>query len=157
MKSFLRIESWLLIVPIILLLIQKICFPDTSVDFHLHDTYFVIGTFYFGITILLFCCILYLCHFSLRARKSGSKKILTVHVIVTVLLLIFFFVCHFFVPLWKASPMKPRRYYDYSSWEGFQQYDVTSRWFAVMFVVFVIIQVLFILYTIVRLVVKNKS
>ncbi|WP_460551392.1 hypothetical protein [Ferruginibacter profundus] len=157
MKSFLKIENWLLIVPIILLLVQKIYFTDATVDFHLHDTYFVIAGFYFGIAILLFCWILYLCHFSLRARKSGSKKILRAHVISTVLLLVFFFICDFLVPLWNASPMKPKRYYDYTSWDAFRQYNVISLWFAAMFVVFLVIQVLFILYTIVRLLVKNKS
>jgi len=152
MKQFLRIESWLLIIPFLLLLIEKFLFSNSALDFHLHDTYFVISGFHFGIVILLFCWILYLCHFSLRARKSGNKKILAAHVNATLLLLIFFFIFNFIVPGWTNAPMKPRQYYDYSSWQSFYQYDGTSIFFTVLILAFIVIQLLFILYTIIRLI-----
>ena len=156
MKRFLlRIENWLLIVPIILLLIEKICFPNAAFDLHIYDTYLVIAAFHFGIIILLFCWILYLCHFSLRARKSGNKKILNTHVIATLLLLSLFFLWDFLPPEWNISPMKPRRYYDYSSWQSFRQFDGTNIYIGILCLGFVLIQILFILYTIFRLIVKK--
>jgi heme/copper-type cytochrome/quinol oxidase subunit 1 len=153
MKSFfLRMENWLLIVPFILLLLEKFFFAEGAFDFHLHDTYFVIPGLYIGIAILLFCWILYLCHFSLRARKSVNKKILVAHVVATVLLLSFFFVCNFVVTDFGNVTMRPRQYYELSSWQSFQH---QSTWFAITLLGFVLIQVSFILYTILRLIVKK--
>jgi len=56
MKLFLsRVENWLLIIPAILLVIEELFFKGSLFDLHFHDTYIVIGGFYIGTAILLFC------------------------------------------------------------------------------------------------------
>ena len=154
-RFFLRIENWLLIAPFILLLIERSFFAGESVDFHFHDTYIIIPGFYIGIALFLFCWIPYLCHFSLRRRKKGDKRILAIHVITTVLLLSALFAYNLIDPGGKSSTMKPREYYDYSSWQSYRQFNDADIWFAIMFFGFVFIQILFMLYASIRLISKK--
>ena len=73
-KIFLQIENWLLIIPIILIIIEKIFFVTSSLDIHLHDTYFVITNIYLGVFTLIIVCIPYFCHFLLRTKKNRKQK-----------------------------------------------------------------------------------
>jgi cytochrome c oxidase subunit 1 len=149
---FSRIENWLLIVPLILLLAERSFFAGESVDLHFQDTYIVIPSFYIGIAIFLFCWLPYLCHFALRAKKKGDRKILMIHVITTVLLLSALFVYNLIDP---GAGNVPRGYYDYSSWQSYRQFNDADIWFAIMFSVFVSIQILFMLYAVIRLLTKK--
>ena len=56
---------------------------------------------------------------------------------------------------WGNTPMKPSQYYEFSSWQSFQYVAGQNSWLAVLFVAFALIQILFILYTITRLIVKK--
>jgi heme/copper-type cytochrome/quinol oxidase subunit 1 len=150
-RFFLRIENWLLIVPIIITIIEKLFFSLSAVDIHLHDTYFVIANFHIGILLFLSVCIPYLFHFLLRRKAVGSKGVLLSHVVVTVMLLLFFFVSFKL----QHNDM-PRRYYDFSTWELYgQQYGLLTRWLGFAVLAFVIIQLLFIVYAVIRLFAKK--
>ena len=157
MKRILRIENWLLIVPVILLLVEKVFFGHYTFNFHIKDTYFVIAGIHAGIVILLFCWLLYLCHFSLRAKNSGSTIILTAHVVSTLLLLVFFFICNFIIPGYANTPIMPRRYYDHTSWQTYQQSDALNNCITFLVLAFMVIQLLFFIYTLFRLIFKSKS
>ncbi len=141
-KLFLRTENWLLIVPVMITIIEGLFFSASAFDIHLHDTYFVIANFYIGILLFLSVCIPYLFHFLLRRKRVGSKSVLLSHVLVTIMLLLSFFV---FFRL-QHNDM-PRRYYDFSSWESYgQQYDLLTRWLGFAVLAFVIVQLLFVVY-----------
>jgi cytochrome c oxidase subunit I len=150
-KIFLRIENWFLIVPVIITIIERLFFSASTFDIHLHDTYFVIANFYIGILLFLAVCIPYLFHFLLRRKAVGSKGVLLSHVVVTIMLLLFFFVSFKL----QHNDM-PRRYYDFSSWELYKpQYDLLTRWLAFAVLAFVITQLLFIVYGVVMLIAKK--
>jgi heme/copper-type cytochrome/quinol oxidase subunit 1 len=150
-KFFLKAENWLLILPIIITTSERLFFSASTFDIHLHDTYFVIANFHIGILLFLSVCIPYLFHFLLRRKGVGSKGVLLSHVVATIILLLFFFVS-FMLP---HNDM-PRHYYDFSSWELYKpQYDLLTRWLAFAVLAFVVIQLLFIVYGVVRLVAKK--
>jgi heme/copper-type cytochrome/quinol oxidase subunit 1 len=150
-RFFLRTENCLLIAPIMITIIERLFFSASAFDIHLHDTYFVIANFYIGILLFLSVCIPYLFHFLLRRKGVGSKKVLLSHIVVTIMLLLSFFV---FFRLQHNDI--PRRYYDFSSWEAYgQQFDLLTRWLGFAVLAFVIIQLLFIVYGVVRLIAKK--
>jgi len=146
---FLRIENWLLMIPAILLVIEKLFFGTVVFDLHLHDTYFVISGFYIGMGMFVVVLIPYLCHLLLRLQHNRNGKILVGHVIATVLLLLFLFIAV------RQNGGAPNRYYDFSSWESFQQFGGLNYYLAIAVFAFIIIQLLFTLYTIVRLIAKK--
>src|SRR3954463_8897114 len=109
MKSFfLRMENWLLIVPFILLLIEKFFFAYQSVDLHIHDTYFVLPLYHIGFVLFLSLLIPYLCHCLLRTTKKRNGKVNAIHVSVTIFLLLYF--SYSFI----SGDQAPRKYYDFS-------------------------------------------
>jgi heme/copper-type cytochrome/quinol oxidase subunit 1 len=150
-KIFLQTENWLLIVPVIITIIEKLFFNTSAFDIHLHDTYFVIANFYIGILLFISVCIPYLFHFLLRRKGVGSRGILLSHVVVTIMLLFFFFVSFRL----QHNDM-PRRYYDFSSWKVYGPiYDLLISWLGFGVLVFVIVQLLFIIYGVVRVIAKK--
>jgi cytochrome c oxidase subunit I len=150
-KSFLRIENWLLIVPLMITIIERLFFSAATFDIHLHDTYFVIANFYIGTLLFLSACVPWLFHFLLRKKGAGHRSILIGHVIATAILLLFFF-----VSFRLQDNDMPRHYYDFSSWElHWQQYNLFTQWLGFAVLAFVIIQLLFIVYAVVRLVVTK--
>lgn len=150
MKNFfLRTENWLLIVPVMITIIERLFFNASAFDIHLHDTYFVIANFYIGMLLFLSVCIPYLFHFLLRRKGVGSKSMLLSHVVVTIMLLLSFFV---FLRL-QHNDM-PRHYYDFSSWESYgDQFDLLIRWLTFAVLAFVIVQLLFVIYGVVKLII----
>jgi heme/copper-type cytochrome/quinol oxidase subunit 1 len=150
-KFLLKAENWLLIVPIFITIIERLFFSAHTFDIHLHDTYFVIANFHIGILLFLSACIPYLFHFLLRRKGFGSRGVLLSHVVVSIKLLLFFFVS-FKLP---HNDM-PRRYYDFSSWELYKpQYDLLTRWLGFAVLAFVVIQFLFIVYAYIKLIARR--
>lgn len=147
---FLRIENWLLIILTVLLAIEKIFFSTAAFDLHLHDTYFIISSFHIGIGVSVILILPYLCHFLLRLQHKRNRNVLTSHVIATIILLLLLFIAV------KQNADAPRRYYDFSNWESAQQFEGLNDYLTIAVLAFIIIQMLFVLYTLVRLMIKNK-
>jgi cytochrome c oxidase subunit I len=150
-KIFLRIENWLLIVPVMITIIERLFFSAATFDIHQHDTYFVIADFHIGILLFLSACVPWLFHFLLRKKGAGHRSILISHVIATAILLLFFF-----VSFRLQNNGMPRRYYDFSSWElHWQQYNLFTQWLGFAVLAFVVMQLLFMVYAVVRLASKK--
>ena len=150
MKNILfRSEYWLLIIPFLFALFEWCFYPAATIDIHLHDTYFVIANFHMGILLLIVVLIPYLCHVFLRITHKRNKLTGITHIILTSLLLI---AMPLLMQLHKAAT---RRYYDFSSWESFKQFERLNYYLAIIITAFIIIQILFTLYAIVRLAIKK--
>jgi heme/copper-type cytochrome/quinol oxidase subunit 1 len=151
---FLRIGNWLLIIPIALIIIEKIFFAAYSFDIHLHDTYFVIANIYLGILIFILALIPFLCHLLLRTKITGNRNILLAHVVLTVLLLLFFYFYRFFIGS-TTNQIKPRRYYDFSDWGSAEQGGGLNNYLLIAVFIFIVLQLSFMVYTIVKLIIKK--
>jgi len=154
-RFFLRIENWLLIVPLVLLLGQRISFPHSGIAFIFYDTFYIIASFHFLLGVLLLGGFLCGCHLLLRIKQRRNKKILVGHVTLTVLLLLYFFGTIFFTPAATGLAGQPRRYYDGQSLQHVYPLDPSNSYFAITALVFVLMQALFILYTSIRLIMKK--
>ena len=150
MKKFLlHSENWLLSIPILFILIEWNFYPAAAIDIHLHDTYFVVANFYIGFLMLFIVLLPYLCHVFLRSTNKQNKLILITHIVLTSLLLIAMPI------LMRLNQGSTRRYYDFSNWESFKQFENLNNYLAIIIISFIFIQILFVLYAIVRLVIKR--
>jgi cytochrome c oxidase subunit 1 len=148
-KVLFRSEHWLLIIPILLTFIEWHFYPEAAFDIHLHDTYFIIANFHVCIFLLFVVLLPYLCHVFLRNTNKRNKIIPVTHIVLTSLLLIA-------MPLLIQLPQgSPRRYYDFSNWESFKQFENLNYYLAIITIAFIIIQILFVLYAMVRLAIKR--
>ncbi len=147
-KIISRIENWLLIIPGIFTLVEVMFFGDSTFDLHLHDTYFVVAHFYIGIAFFVLNLIPFSCHLLIRIKRKGNKKILFMHVLVTNLLLTCFFI------LSNTKLIQSKKDYDFSSWKAYRQFENLS---SALILAFLIIQLLFILYTVVKLLNKKSN
>jgi len=147
-KVFTRIENYLLITPVILLIIEWILVEESVLDIHLHDTYFVIPGSSLLILILLLLVIPYFCHILLKPKV---KPIRIIHLISTIVLIVAFLISL------KLIPTNPRRYYDFSSWNAYKQFGIFNSLTDLTLIAFLIVQLLFITYTIMRLLLNRKN
>ncbi|MBN8858998.1 MAG: cbb3-type cytochrome c oxidase subunit I [Sphingobacteriales bacterium] len=115
---------------------------DRSVDIHLHDTYFVIvhtHILWLFAVLALFVWALYL----LTGKILYSKALTWTHVIITILTLLLFA----FTLFWGDSFLNPapRRYYDYSSWNSFDNYTIFTKAIGITIFVLLVGQLIFII------------
>jgi cytochrome c oxidase subunit 1 len=97
---------------------------NNSVDIHLHDTYFVIAhthIFWLLAILALFVWTLYL----LTNKILYSKALTWAHVIITILTLLLFALTLFFGDSFMNPT--PRRYYDYTNWNSFDNYTTFTK------------------------------
>lgn len=84
LKSILfRRENWLLVIPAFLLLSSNVFIGNSAIDIHLHDTYYVVRTLHVVAWILMLVVLPYLFHVVLRIYSKGNKRILNIHVYIT--------------------------------------------------------------------------
>ena len=92
MKGLLnKSENWLLIIPLLCTLISLIIKGDGAVDIHFYDTYFIIGYTSFVFLVLLILCLPFAMHKILRSYNARNGFVGDSHVLLTVLLLIVFY------------------------------------------------------------------
>jgi len=105
MRKFLfRVENLLLLFPLLLFVVPDVYIGNNALDIHLHDTYFVVDLFYFYLALLILFLIPYLLHALLRYKQKRNAPICKLHVIITVFLVILFFV-FIFVEMFDTAPI----------------------------------------------------
>ena len=127
---------------------------NNLVDIHLHDTYFVIAhthIFWFLTVLALFVMTLYL----LTNKILYSKTLIWTHVIVTILTLLLVALTLFFGESFMNPT--PRRYYDYSNWNSFNNYTEFTKAIGITIFVLLFGQVIFIINLIAGLLKKQTN
>lgn len=123
-----------LLIPL-LLLIGAIITPEKSMDFHVHDTYFVISSGILALAGSLPWIFIWLIYFR-TDNILFSKSLTWIHITSTFLFIIYFIGLNTWL---RPQPFMPRHYYDESL------RPITERLFSFMllFWIFIIGQVLF--------------
>lgn len=85
-KFFTTIENWLLIIPLLIWLLEKTIVGYSTLDVHLHDTYFVFSNTSFGVMFLIAVIVPFGCHIILRTKSKGNRRLLLSHVLLSCLL-----------------------------------------------------------------------
>jgi hypothetical protein len=141
-----NIENLLLLTAAVVL-----CWPHidgSTYDLHLHDTYFVIAFRRFFLTELLL--VLFLFYKIIRKRHHSVNRLMAVtHVFLTILFIATVLYAYVTVQTLNTS----RGYLDYSNWQNIRAESAVHNLVLLGFVVvFSIIQIIFFLYFIIRLI-----
>jgi len=145
LKSILfRRENWLIVIPIILLFSSNIFIGNSTIDIHLHDTYYVIRTLHVVGWILLLVVLPYLCHAFLRLNKSGRKTIMNAHIYLTQ----FSYIAALLILILMTLSLKRNDSYSFESWN---KISTGQYLFAAVLVIYLLTQVLFFLYFLVMI------
>ena len=133
----------LLLTALAFLLISFFILKDNNaIDIHLHDTYFVIAhthVFWLLAILCLFVWILYV----ITNKILFSKALTWVHVIFTILAMIIFVSDFYFANIF--SNIKPRRYYDFSSWVSFRHASEFVKAIGIALILFLSGQIIFVI------------
>jgi hypothetical protein len=135
------IENWLLL-PVLVLYIWSLNLIDDSLDIHLHDTYYVLEGVSFTRVLAGFLLLIFGLYKIIRYRHQFINRVFALpHILLSVLLTAF---------LLYPVTAKPRDL-DYNNWLVYQKYGQRS---AVAGLLFVLIQVIFLVYFVVQLLKK---
>jgi hypothetical protein len=153
-KVFVKKENWLLIIPFLIWLLEKIITGPSGFDFHLHGTYFVINNTYLGFIFLMLAVLPFISHWLLCKKQKGNKRILLWHIILTsIAVIVLFIFIRVIQTAYTGLAGPPRRYYDYSAWTGYLSFMSTHQKVIVISVLlYVLLQLWLFVYTIVNLV-----
>lgn len=138
-----KIENWLLL-PVLILFVASF-FVTSTLDVHLHDTYFVIA----GLSLLRFLAGLLLILFGLyKTIRNRHQKIsyafAVPHILITV-----FLTGLFVIPSAIVPSVLERKYLDYSNWNTFQSlYNRES----IIIISYFLVQVIFGIYFFIQMV-----
>ena len=131
----------LLLAALVLVLISFFLNQDRTVDIHLHDTYYIIAQghlFLFFAVIVWFLWFLYL----LTAKVLYSTSLTWTHVAITLSTVLFLlFLLNFGGDIFNP---RPRRYFDYSSWNSFNVYSRNMRWITYITIALLLGQITFV-------------
>ncbi len=116
---------------------------NSTIDIHLHDTYFVIAHFhvmiFFGLIFGIFAAIYY--WFPRITGRQMNKLLGQIHFWITFISTYFIFMpaVHY-----EGLAGMPRRYIDYSGWSPYAQFSDLNRFIAPMAIILLIGQLLFV-------------
>ncbi len=124
------------------LLVSIVSFvPDGAIDIHLHDTYFIIATahVYRAVALLLlFFAFLY----RILRYLLYLDLLSWLHILVTLLgCALVLLPMHY-----EGFAGQPRRYYDYSAWASFKQFEQLNRVISVVAISWILAQAVFLLH-----------
>ena len=149
MKKYLfRVENLLLLVPFALFVIDYFMYGNHPVDIHLHDTFFVIKSFF--ILVLGFMITPYLLHFFLRSYGKWNPVFCKTHIYGSIGLQVVVFILSID---YSSVSKSPKKYYDVSAWDSFQN---SNTLLVISSLLFLVLQFLFVIYFFVRVFPKAK-
>ena len=158
MKSemkYLKAESLLVIIPTILFLVARAFGKNTPLDFHLHDTYFIVDSTTAFIPVFVFMIIIYSLHIILRATGKWGGAFCKVHIYASVFLYLLIEVLSRWIS-YSGLAGAPRRYYDVSVLDSFYFYSRTEITIVIILLLFLLLQFIFFVYVIIRLLKKAQ-
>lgn len=135
-------EFAMIAVPVLFIAISKVWFNSSMVDLHIHDTMFVISTSFVFTLFLILMIFYFLMHGYLRTTQSGNKRITQIHAIGTAICLLIIFIFTL-VPSVSDRPRTAVAFKNYST------YRPLEIFMAITFLIFVLVQFLFLIYFIV--------
>lgn len=125
----------LLLLTAIVILIASFFVSHEKVDFHLHDTYFIIALahLFWGTSgLLLILWTLYI----FTQRFLFFKFLMWTHVILTIITLVLLVAISFYSNhYYEGLAGMPRRYYDYGSWDTFLLYNNLTKAVLITFLI----------------------
>lgn len=137
MQRIFRPHNLLLMIALVLILISFFV-TSTTVDIHVHDTYYVVvyqQIFWLITLLLLFYALLY----KVASRRLFSTTLTGLHLIITIATLPVFL----FFPL--LTYRTPGRFIDLSHWSSFNRDDYSNGLIRGLLVLFVLAQLIFII------------
>jgi cytochrome c oxidase subunit I len=152
MKHFVaRAENWLLLIPLLMWMAEKTFAGTSTLDIHLHDTYIVFTNASWGVIFLVLSLLPFMCQLLLRNKVTCNKTLLGLHVLLTCIIMVVFFCCNRFS--YQGIAGTPRRYYDYTTW-GDYYFNFSEKGILLLVLCYFMLQVLLLLYTAARLIMK---
>ena len=140
---------------IMCLIISYIILGNTSMDIHLHETYYKIS--YFSIVLFcsflfgIFCSIYYL--FPRIFRRDLNLSLSRFHFWITYIAVNILFN----IKYTDQTINEPRRYVEYSGWASYQHFEYFNRYIVIIVILVLVAQFLFIFNIIYTLLKENKS
>jgi heme/copper-type cytochrome/quinol oxidase subunit 1 len=142
-KYLYRAENLLLLVPFALSVIDYFLYDNHPVDIHLHDTYFVIKSFF--ILVLGFMVTPFLLHSFLRSYGKWNPVFCKTHIFSSIGLQILIFVL---TVDYSSFSKSPKEFYDITLRDTYQDSGAVVA-IAVLFF-FLLLQILFLIYFFIR-------
>ena len=115
---------------------------NQTIDFHLHDTYFVVAHTY-ALWLLSAVSLIFWILYLLAHKIMFSKALSRAHIIITLLTVVIIIAVLFLNK--HSSPGEPRRYYDYGEWNVFYQKDNYIKAMAITISILLCGQIVFII------------
>lgn len=153
-KYLFRIENLLLLIPLLSFCFYEIFNGNTAIDIHLHDTYFVINNFLAFVPVFAVMFVLYLFHWILRLTNKWQGKFCKLHVFTTAAVFLLIAVLLYDMSHYGLAGT-PRHYYDVSLIDEFSGYSNIQKAAGLSFLVFLLLQVIFFFYFIMRVLKKQ--
>jgi heme/copper-type cytochrome/quinol oxidase subunit 1 len=113
---------------------------SNSIDFHLHDTYFIVANthiFWFLGTIAFIIWTLYL----VTNKILFSKTLTWIHIIISILTILLLILSLYFRN--ATLNTTARRYYDFSNWDSLDNYTTFTKVFGKVLLILILGQLLF--------------
>ncbi|PVD54174.1 hypothetical protein DC498_01960 [Terrimonas sp.] len=147
LNNILRIKqqpyNLLLITGLLFALFSLFSDKRNTLDFHLHDTYFVIAFSHFLGLLAVIPFFIWAIYFFCK-KIIYSLKLTWLHTLLTIIMLLIFAFSSLIDNNYPIDPT-PKRYYDYSEWNSFKAFSSYTKIIALIFLVFLAAQVILVI------------